>query len=101
MRVCSLLPHIAFHTLDSRLHNLVHQRREIRQHVQAGTDISAQFGALGDRVREDGPDPGDKEAAGHGCQAVGGEEVGWVGGLAIGFRGGDAEDVDLEFVADD
>jgi hypothetical protein len=101
MRVCSLLPHIAFHTLDSRLHNLVHQRREIRQHVQAGTDISAQFGALGDRVGEDSPDPGDEEAARDGCEAVGSEEVGGVGGLAIGFRGGDAEDIDLEFITDD
>lgn len=101
MRVRSLFPHISLHTFDPRLHDLMYQRREVRQHVQAGADVSAQLGALGDRVREDGPDPGDEEAAGHGCQAVGGEEVGWVGGLAVGFRGGDAEDVDLEFVADD
>lgn len=79
----------------------MHQRREVRQHVQAGTQVSAQFRALGDRVREDGPDPGDEEAARDRCKAVGSEEVGGVGGLAVGFRGRDAEDVDLEFVADD
>jgi hypothetical protein len=101
MRVRPFLVHIPFDALDPRLHNLVHQRREVRQHVQTRTDISAQLGALGDRVWEDGPDPGDEEAACDGGEAVGGEEVGWVGGLAVGFRGCDAEDVDLEFVADD
>jgi hypothetical protein len=101
MRVCSLLAHISFDAFDSRLYDLVHQRREVRQHVQAGADVSAQLGALGDRVGEDSPDPGDEEAARDGCEAVGSEEVGGVGGLAIGFRGGDAEDIDLEFITDD
>jgi hypothetical protein len=65
--VRSFLPHIAFHTFNPRLHDFVHQRREVRQHVQAGADVSAQLGALGDRVREDRPDPGDEETTGHRC----------------------------------
>lgn len=97
----ALFAHIPLDAFHARLHDLVHERGEVGEHVQRGAEVFAQLGRFRDRVGEDGPDPRDEEPTGHGCQAVRCEQVGWVGGLSVGFGEGDAEDLDLQFVADD
>jgi hypothetical protein len=65
-----LLPNVALHASDTRLNDLMHERREICEHVERGAEVSAQLGALGDGIGEDRPDPGNEETTSDGRQTI-------------------------------
>jgi len=70
VRMSPLLPNVALHASDTRLNDLMHERREICEHVERGAEVSAQLGALGYGIGEDRPDPGNEETTSDGRQAI-------------------------------
>lgn len=90
---------IAGDILESGADEFVHDGVEVREHVEGGTDVFAEFSRFADRIGEDGPDVGYGETTTDSSETVRGEEVSFVEGLAIGFACFDADDAGLEFVA--
>lgn len=61
----------------------MHDAVEVGEEVEGRAEVFSEERAFGDGVGEYRPEVGDEEAAGDGGEAVGGEDVGRVGGLAV------------------
>ena len=96
-----LLGDVAFVATQAGGDGRVDKGIEVCEQVEGGAEVAAELGAFGDGVGDECPDEGDGHAAGDAGEAVRGEEVDRVEGLAVACGLLETHFADLELVSDD